>query len=814
MSEDPKGLTVHMIGNAHLDPVWLWRWTEGYEALVATFRSALDLMRENEHFCFTCAAAAMYAWIERNEPGMFAEIRQRVAEGRWEIAGGWWLQPDCNIPCGESLVRQALYGQGYFRERLGVMATVGYNVDTFGHAGTLPQFLAKAGLRGYVFFRPAPDEKELPEGMFWWESPDGTRVLTCRPPGHYPYWEDEVAPRVREHASRVVRGLRDVPSFYGVGNHGGGPTRGQIAAIVAADRDPAMPNVVFGRLDEFFDRARAQRQDYPVVRDELQHHARGCYTSHAPVKRWNREAEALLGTAEAFAALASEVAGLPYPHEHFTRAWRNVLFNQFHDILAGSSIPEAYEDARDMYGESNTLARWALWSAVQRLARRVDTRAEGDAVLVFNPLPWRVQMPIHASVPFNPRERTVGIVRHDGEPVPAQTVQSTALSWTRASRMLWVDELPPLGYRLYFVREGAGATVSRAPRSASGQFLENERWRIEVDPQGGHVASLKDKVEDVEVFSGPAAVPLVIDDQGDTWAHGVESFGDVAGRFENATVSMEEEGPVRATLRVVSTHGRSVITQLFRLYHACPLIEVEAEIDWHEQYRMLKLAFPVNVRDAAITSSIPYGHITREPNGEEEPCGPWVDVTGQNEAGAYGLTVVNDSKHGYDASGSEIRLSVLRSPIYAWDLNTRPEPGRTYRFMDQGLSRLRYFLVPHRGAWQDAGVARLGLAINRPPVVVNEFGHEGSAPPEWCGAEAGPENIVLSALKQAQDGNGLIVRLWETAGRDTEGWLKLHESGAEWQGRVGANEVKTLRAERTAGGWRWQETDLLEQPLE
>jgi len=821
MDQDPKTTTAHMIGNAHLDPVWLWRWTEGYEALVATYRAALDFLRETETFIFTSSSAAMYAWIEESEREMFEEIRGRVQEGRWHIVGGWWIQPDCNIPAGESFVRQALYGQHYFRDKLNVTATVGYNVDSFGHACTLPQLLAKAGLLFYIFFRPGRHEKDLSEEIFWWEAPDGSRVLAHRPPGHYPYADDDMYSRVRQLGADRIRDLRDVAIFYGVGNHGGGPTRAQIEKVRIASRDPTLPRLVFGRLDRFFEQAQAQRQDYPVLRDELQHHARGCYTVHTGVKRWNREAEASLGTAEAFSTLAAELATADYPHAALTQAWQDVLFNQFHDILAGTSLPEAYEDARDLYGEARTLAGRALWIAVQALARRADTRppfagsgrGEGQAILVFNPLPWPARRPVQVDLPFG-GSTDLRLVGRDGEPIAQQLVGGSCLiSSGKSMRLLCLEELPPLGHRLYFLRRRDAAASQSALNIGPG-LLENAYWRLEIGPSSGHIVGLYDKHRGVDVFSGPAAVPLVLEDRSDTWGHDVVAYRDAIGRFDRGAVRIEESGPVRAALRATSTYKQSTIAQTFRLYRDSPRIEVNLELDWHEQFRMLKLAFPVNVSEPVTTSSVPYGHLVREASGDEEPCGPWVDVSGRAERHEgsldYGLALITDSKHGYDTCGSEIRLSVLRSPIYAWHDPARPEPDREYLFMDQGRSLLQYWLVPHAGPWQDADVVRDAMAINRPPIVVNEFGHEGAAPDVWTGAEAGPENIILSALKRAEDRDGIIVRLWETAGRTAQAWVKVPELSAEWQGAIGAHEIKTLRLRMTANGEHWEETDLLE----
>jgi alpha-mannosidase len=378
-----------MIGNAHLDVVWLWQWQEGFQAAKATFRAALDLMRECDDFRFTSSSAATYEWIEHNDAEMFAEIKARVAEGRWEIAGGWWVQPDCNIPCGESFVRQGFYGQRYFKEKLGVTATVGYNVDSFGHHAMLPQILRKSGLTSYVFMRPQPHEKGLPGRLFWWESDDGSRVLAARIPYEYCTWGQDLHQHVSKCAAELHGPVDAMLCFYGVGNHGGGPTRENLRSIRAMDGDPALPALALSTLHCFFTSVRERQLALPTVHDELQHHARGCYAAHSGIKRWNRRAENLLLAAEKLAVLAHHATGLPYPGD-FDRAWKDVLFNQFHDILAGTSIKPAYDDARDLYGEAAAIAARHLNNAMQALAWHVDVaQCEGSTpIVVFNPHAW------------------------------------------------------------------------------------------------------------------------------------------------------------------------------------------------------------------------------------------------------------------------------------------------------------------------------------------------------------------------------------------------------------------------------------------
>ena len=247
-----KTKKLHMIGNAHIDPAWLWQWHEGYHEARATFRSALDRMQEYPDFTFAASQASVYEWVEESDPAMFAEIQQRVAEGRWHIVGGWWVEPDCNIPSGESFARQSLHGQRYFKEKFGKTAKAGYCIDSFGHNGMLPQILAKSGMPYYVFMRPSPHEKGLPGRIFWWESDDGSRVLAFRIPYSYGTWGDDL----RRHINIVASELKDPQNalmcFYGVGNHGGGPTKENIDSIHHLQGEPGLPEMLFSSPEAFF----------------------------------------------------------------------------------------------------------------------------------------------------------------------------------------------------------------------------------------------------------------------------------------------------------------------------------------------------------------------------------------------------------------------------------------------------------------------------------------------------------------------------------------------------------------------------------
>ena len=301
-----KERVLHLIGNAHIDPVWLWQWPEGFEEIRATFRAAVDLMDEDPEMTFTADSAAYYAWIEEIDPALFERIRARVADGRWELAGAMWVEPDCNIPSGESFVRHLLVSQSFFQTRFGRRARVGVNVDPFGHTIGLPQLLRRAGLEAYVFMRPGPHEQPLPAPMFRWRGPDGTELPTLRIPHEYCSPREDLTYHLDKVVAQLPPDWREFVAFYGVGNHGGGPTRANLASIRRLARAGQGPKLAFDTLEPFVDSVVLPAAgSLPVWDDDLQHHAVGCYSAHSGIKRWNRRAENLLYAGEAWATLGA-----------------------------------------------------------------------------------------------------------------------------------------------------------------------------------------------------------------------------------------------------------------------------------------------------------------------------------------------------------------------------------------------------------------------------------------------------------------------------------------------------------------------------
>jgi len=832
MAENDKPI-LHMIGHAHIDPVFLWRWPEGYEAVKATFRAALQRMAETPGFVITTTSAAFYEWLERWDPDLFAQVAARIREGRWEIAGGWWVEPDCNVPHGEALARQALYGQHYFRRKFGVTAIVGMNPDTFGHAWTLPQILAKSGCRYYVFMRPSWFEKSLPGNLFWWESPDGTRVLTCR----LNSYGGNVTPGALASAAQSdFYATRHKVMFYGHGDHGGGPTKESIAAI-AADQGSGGP-ARFSRVADFFRAIESEGVSFPVVSDELQHHAQGCYSTLAELKKRNRRNEHLLLTAEKISAVAARVAGAAYPQEDLTRAWRDVLYLQFHDSLGGTMPKEAYEDSLEQHGRATQLAQEAVHGGMHALVNRVDTSGAGLAYLVFNPSAWARRAPLQVVVDRGYlggativsenwwREGGVRVVDDEGREVPSQLVFPPAHAGFGRVNVLFLADLPSLGYRVYHFLPCTGQQPAH-DLSASETSLENRRWRLELDPASGQVTRLYDKKRDLEVLADVANRAVVLDDPSDTWAHETESFQKELGAFGEAQITVLESGPVRATLWVRTRFGDSRLEQFISLYDELDLIDITATIHWREHHRMVKIEWPLNVALPTVTSEIPYGHIVRLSKGDEEPGGRWLDVSGQarrklTDSMPYGVTLLNDGKYGYDAwaryraygwgpGKAHLRLTILRSPIYVFHEPNAVQPGLPYEYQDQGVHAFRYGILPHDDTWREADVPRAAEAFNTPLVGINAEVHGGELPSHGNFLTSSPVNAQVTVLKKAEEGDALIVRCVETHGIDVpEATIRLPQWGVTWSFPLRHGEIKSFRVERDGVV---QEVNLLEDPL-
>ncbi len=783
--------TFHLTGNSHIDAAWLWPWTETVDVVKRTFGTALQLMYEYPQYTYTQSAAAYNEWMAQKYPDMNAEIKKRIDEGRWEVVGGMWVEPDLNMPDGESLVRQLLVGKRWYKQDYGVDVRIGWNPDSFGYTWQLPQIYKKSGVDYFVTQKMTwNDTNQLPFKLFWWESPDGSKVLTYFP---HDYGNDDLNPvrlsydltQARERAT----GLTDMMDLYGIGDHGGGPTRAVLDQGVHWADPSTPPKVVpkmqFGIAQTYFSTVEKQvapesrtwnyqsiakgytpppappsadQVSIPTWKSELyfEYH-RGVMTTQSNHKRNMRDSEVEVLDAEKWASLAW-LDGRSYPGAELTEDWKKVLFNQFHDLAAGSGIGVIYKDAQKDYD----VVRWSTneiaSGALHTVDERVNTAGSGTPVVVYNPLGWERSGEVSVEVQGAKTTSASG----------AQIVEANTDAKTGVSKLrLHVLKVPALGYKVVWIGGSARArqaTESGAEAKDSGTAisLENSILRVSVDKQSGCITSLFDKKSSFEtIASGGCGNQLQFfkDTPKDYDAWNIDPGTlDAAPSLIDHPDSVELVKTAEPGIRVTRHFQESKFVQTFRLSADGDMVDVDNEIDWHESHILLKAAFPLAATGPFATYEIPYGTIerptTRNNSWEkaqfEVPAMRWADLGD----GKHGLSIINNSKYGYDAVGNLLRISLLRSPKW-------PDPEA-----DMGHHHFHYAIYPHAGTWKDAMTVRHGYEYNYPLSAVVTTGHEGSLPAEHSFAAVAPDNVVLTAVKKAEDANGLIFRVYEWAGKD------------------------------------------------
>jgi alpha-mannosidase len=793
--------SVRMAGNAHIDAAWLWPWTETVDVVRRTFTTSLQLMAEYPQYTYTQSAAAYNQWMEEKYPALHQQIIDRVKEGRWEMVGGMWVEPDLNMPDGESLVRQLLQGKRYFKERFGVDIRIGWNPDSFGYNWQLPQIYKKSGIDYFVTQKMAwNDTNKLPLKLFWWQSPDGSRVLSYFPHDYVNYINP---PRLAEDiatARTLNPGTPVMLHLYGIGDHGGGPTRSMLdSGIHWTKPDRVTPPLRFSTAQGFLsdietklDTAQSPVWNYrvlseggnklpippdgklslPIWNDELyfEYH-RGVMTTQASHKRNMRESEEQLLNAEKYSSLAW-LFGNTYPSARLNEAWQKTLFNQFHDLAAGSGIGVIYKDAQQDYDVVRWITEDASTSSLQSIAARIRTLGASNAVpvLAFNPLAWtRTDLAtIEVSMPGD-TPNGVSVIDSQGHALLSQVLSHDPA--TRSYRLLVeLKDVPSLGYEVLQVVPSAQTPSTDI--SAHDLTLENSALRVSVDPKTGCITGIYQKATKFETLAAGGCgnqLQTFKDTPKEYDAWNIDAnFADHQTNIDSAdSVELTEKGPLRATIRVSRKWQNSRFVQDISLYANLDRVDVANQIDWHETHVLLKAAFPLAASSANATYEIPYGTIdrptTRNNSWEkakfEVPALRWADLGD----GTHGFTLINESKYGYDAKDNVLRLSLLRSPTW-------PDPDA-----DRGTHNFSYSLYPHSGDWKAALTVRRGYEFNYALRTLQLFPHEGSLPAQHSFLSVGGENVVLTALKKTEDGNALLLRLYDWSGKNSTVQVQLPE---------------------------------------
>ena len=747
--EYPPVGRLALTGHAHLDLAWLWPVAETRRKARRTFASVLGLMDRYEDFTFNQSSAQLYRWIEEDAPELFQRVRERVAEERWELVGGSWVEPDCQIPGGESFVRQLFYGQRYFEERFGRRCSVAWFPDTFGYSPGLPQLLRGAGLSGFFTYKLNWSEtNDFPHDLFVWEGVDGSRVVahTFDNPGTD--YNGDIAPLDLHGTWRNFGGKRHHPESlfsFGWGDGGGGPSEKMLENYARLRDFPAMPRLRMARVDDFFASIREDGLPRWVGELYLELH-RGTLTTQARVKKLNREAEHRLLEAEAFATLAA-LEGAPYPASRLERLWKMLLLNQFHDILPGSSISEVYEDAHRELEETVGGAEELRDGALRELAGEGAGSRKGAMVAnaALHPRPLTALLAVDGGA---------RVVDADGEPLPVQRTAEGLLVHAPERRV------PGLGWTsLAFLASDPEAAAPETPpgvrvgESVGGTVIENELLRVEVGADGS-LHGVYDKEAGREVLDGRGNRLIAYTDKPPNW-DAWDIHGDYALEGEEIpgaeSVDVVEEGPLRAAVRVERRFRGSRISQTYKLLSSSRRLDVETDVEWHERQVLLRALFPVGVRSHEATFETMYGVVKRPTHRNTSWDEARFEVGAHRFAdlseAAYGVALLNDGEYGHSARDNVLGISLLRSPLY-------PDP-----LADEGEHRFTYSLFPHPGDWTQAGVAGEALSLNSPLIA----GVGGGSSEHGLLMAEGVE-LALGSLKRAEDGRGVILRLYEPHG--------------------------------------------------
>jgi alpha-mannosidase len=821
---------VYLVCNAHLDPVWLWEWEEGAAEAVSTFRIAADFCEQYDGFVFNHNEALLYRWIAEYEPALFKRIQGLVADGRWHIMGGWYLQPDCNMPSGESFVRQILSGRRYFLEQFGQVPTVAINFDPFGHNRGLVQIMQQAGYTGYIVTRPGQQDCPLPADDFVWEGFAGSRIAVHRGFSGYNSQRGEAVKKLTAYCEAFPEQETGL-LLWGIGNHGGGPSREDIAALQAHAAQHPEVEWIHATPEAYFADRFSDMDAMPRFAQALNPWGVGCYTSQIRIKQQHRKLENELFLTEKMLAAAVLHGLLPAPSADLSEAVDDLLLSQFHDILPGSSIPAVEETSLRLLAHGQEVVSRKRMQAFVSLLSGQPVAEEGEIpIFVYNPHPYPVKGVFECEFQLADQNWTESFslaeIFQEGRLLPSQTEQEASninLDWRK--RAVFGAELAPSSMNRFGCRfrKVPARPVLAAVSPMEPIRLDNGEMVVVINTQTGLVDSLC--VAGKETVRPGAFGAVVMLDDDDPWGMRVRSFRQEAGRFtlmdaaagsrfsgleDKAVHSVRviEEGPVRTVVEAVFQYGDSFLCQRYLVPKAGCELGLEVRVFWNEKRRFLKLAVPTALGHADFLGQVAYGRDRMPVNGEEAVAQKWVALV--SEDGETAFTCINDGTYGCDCLDGELRLSLLRSPGYSsHPIHDRPmmPQDRFSPHIDQGERFFRFWFQAGTAADRMACVDREAHIHNEKPFALSYYPHGGGAtlPPAIL---LDSQTVQLTAFKRAEDGDGFILRLHASADKAGLVRLRVPALGLDERVEVPGEAIRTYRLRTDAASL--VETDVCE----
>ena len=770
-SDRIKQYKIQCLGHAHLDLAWLWTVDETWEVAERTFLSALNLMKDFPELIFGHTTPVMYEWFEVHRPEIFRSIQNRVQAGKWEPIGGLWVEPEINVIGGESIARQILYGQRYYEEKFGRRSRVAWLPDTFGFCGQLPQLLALGGMDYFVTQKLRwNDTTKVPYDVFSWQSPDGSQVLALMsaPIGE---WIDPIkmSDYCWDFATRS--GLESALYLPGVGDHGGGPTRDMLDIMQRWQTSDVFPTIEFTTAESFLNRV--IDDGIPVHHGELylEFH-RGCYTTHGDQKSFNRDCENALYEAELWASLAALTIGFNYPKTELEHAWKKTLFNQFHDILPGTSIREVYPTANRAWEEvlidTDCIINNAKDRIISAIAPLDSPHPDAQLIVVFNPNHWtRSQLVgfVIADSPANPLSWRWQLQTLGGQPLETDVKFRDSGERLACIIRSIVPDVPALGYACYWAVPVPGKGTSLPIVEAENYQLENEFLQVEINAETGDIHRIFDRKAKREVLQGDSNQLLSFKDDGQYWdAWNIDpNYKDhplPAATLQS--IRCIEKTNLRSRIEIVRTIGNSTFTQTYSLTQQSPILEIQNYLDWQEKHILVKAGFSFNLAADWVTYESACGIVDRTTRPETDAERAMWEVPGLRWAsisdGEYGVSLLCDRKHGYDHTPNSIRISLLRGSEF-------PDP-----IADQGIHEFTIGVYPHAGNWKTADTPKRALELSLPlqAIVPNERLMQGRLPGIATLLNLQASTLMLMAIKQSEaDRNKYILRGYEYQGEST-----------------------------------------------
>lgn len=733
---------VHLIANAHLDPVWLWNWQAGVDEALATFRSAVDRCHEYPEFRYTRGEAWLYQWVEDLDPGLFREVRALVEAGRWSIAGGQWTQPDANLPTAAGWRKQFDLGRRYFMDRFGIQPTIGYNVDTFGHPATLPDLLREFGYRGYVFHRPNESQVSLPAQTFRWLGSGGAEVIGFRIAPCYVTRSDDLHGQIDLTVKAADPAFGHTMMFYGLGNHGGGPTKANIEWLL--DHRDAFEGVElrFSTVDDFFIEAEAGRSLMPVVDYELQKTFPGCYSVMHETKQCQHRGERLLEQAEELVrAFGTDRESSSAALARIDEAWKDLAFTQFHDILAGTSVPSSYLSTRHMQGRASIVGEEEVVRASRRHARATLPGENAQRLVLLN----------GSAHEFNGMVECEPFIDFDdwgdrwfadesGQAIPFQLITPEANAGAMTHRVVFPVTIPAKGQRVLQLLDGpAGpAAAMPAPVEVSEKTLRTGDLSLDLSPRG--IGALRWRGHDLLGEDGLSF--HLREEHGDTWVFHQTGFHEaISSRLDGLEWIRDDAGPLRARAFAEQSLGDSKLRLAVTIHAGRPELHLHLQVVFAERHKMLQM--PIHLADApdGWTSGLAGGHVKRAPGPDELPFCGWDSI--RTQAGC--LSLHTPDAYSSSVHGDVWQFSLLRSPLMAWTGDSTMSPSFARRHSDQGAHDF-HFLLRLDETFDAILCEQLSEDQAKPPVIFDHY--VGMNRPAW--GDAPPRRLWTPDIPHAR----------------------------------------------------------------